>query len=125
MNFTEWWRGLHGLAKFAIPFLAVIAAFSAASTAWVAMEWPVPATREWVRGEIARSDVRHREIATVVLGLAREQRERLRRVRDGHVSRLAVAKDQQVREDIQALIMQDDADIADVEARIAVLEKLR
>lgn len=75
MTFSQWWQGLHGFVKFLIPFLTVIAASSAATTAWVTMGLPIPATREYVNVEVGR-------IASSVLGLAYEQRDRLRRSRD-------------------------------------------
>lgn len=96
---------------------AVITLTSAVS-GWLALGWWTPASRDYVRVEVAR-------VAGPVLGLAEASLGRLRLIRDGHVARLAMTTDSQARDDLRLLIAQDDRDIAEVESWIKELEKIK
>lgn len=97
-------------------------------TLWSLLELPtgwLPASRAYVDGEHAKDLSARSEIVGTVIELALDQRDRLKRTRDGIQTRMTAATDPQAREDLQKLVEQANQDIADVAARITTLERMR
>ncbi len=113
------------VAKLAGYVAAIAGAVVTLGTVWTMFDLPVIATRGYVDAEHAKDLAARNDIVSTVIELTLDQRDRLRRTRDGIQVRMTAATDPQSREDLQRLVEQANQDIADVANRAMTLEQLR
>jgi hypothetical protein len=119
------WDTLPRASKGAGYIAAIAGAVITVGTAWTMLNLPVPATRGYVDARLLEDSRAHLDIVGTVIELAHDQRERLKRIRDGNIVHLGIATDAEIKGDLQQLVEQQSKDVDDIEKRIASLERLR
>lgn len=119
------WGSLPRFAKVASYIAAIAGAIVGVGTVWTMLELPVLATRGYVDKKEINSSNAQSEIVNVVIEITRDRREGLKRNRDALTARITASTDPQHRSDLQQLVEQANKDVAEVESRILVLERLR
>lgn len=109
---------LFRIAKIAGAIGAILATVIAIGSAWSTWDLPVIASRRYVNKEMIL-------LATPLMGLAIEQRDRLKRKRDDDLRLLAASTDPATRDILERLVAQETQDIAVVGEWVNVLERLR